>query len=86
MEAADIPDDCVHFFSCQYFLALHKDSQDDKKLWPNGIGTHVWQILGSLIAYAYAANFASLLWPIQFGITLASGMQFLIHAFHGLLD
>jgi len=30
MDAANISDDCTQAFSCQYFLALHKDSQDDK--------------------------------------------------------
>jgi len=86
MDAADIPDDCTQAFLCQYFLALHKDSQDNRKLCPIGIGTHVQCILGALEAFAYAAEFAALLWPFQFGIALASGMQFLVHAFYALLD
>jgi len=85
MDAADVPDDCTQAFSCQYFLALHKDSHDDKKLCRIGIGTHVRRILGALEAFAYAAEFAALLWPFQFGIALASGMQFLVHAFHAAI-
>jgi len=34
----------------------------------------------------YVAEFAALLWPFQFGIALVLGMQFLVHAFHALLD
>jgi len=86
MDAAAIPDNCIPAISCQYFLALHKDSQDDQKLWPIGIGTHIRQVLGALEAFAYATKIAALLWPFQFGIALASGMQFFVHAFHVLPD
>jgi len=86
MDAANVPDDCTQAFSCQCFLALHKDSLDDSKLCPIGIGTHVRRISGALEAFVYAAEFAALLWPFQFGVALASGMQFLVHAFHALLN
>jgi hypothetical protein len=37
---ACIPNDIVPYFSSQYFLALHKDVNDDDKLRPIGIRTH----------------------------------------------
>jgi hypothetical protein len=40
LDMACIPNDIVPYFSSQYFLALHKDVDDDDKLRPIGIRTH----------------------------------------------
>jgi len=53
---------------------------------PTDVRCHVRRVVGALEAFAYATVFAALLWPFQFGIALASGMHFLVHAFHALLD
>ena len=70
---------------CQYFLALHKDVSDDTKLHPIGIGTHVHHILGTMETFAYAAEFAELPSPFQFGIAIPGGMQLLTHCIQSLV-
>ena len=82
---AHIPEDITPSFSCQYFLALHKDVCDDTKLCPIGIGTHVHRILGAMETFAYAAEFAELLSPFQFGIAILGGMQLLTHCIQSLV-
>ena len=80
-----LPEDIIPSFSCQYFLALHKDVSDDTKLCPIGIGTHVHCILGAMETFAYAAEFAELLSPFQFGIAILGGMQLLTHCIQSLV-
>jgi hypothetical protein len=36
-----IPDNIVQYFSSSYFVALHKDSDDDSKLHLISMGTHI---------------------------------------------
>jgi len=85
LDMACIPDDIIPYFSSQYFLALHKDVDDDAKLRPIGIGTHVRRILGAMETNAYSADFAAVLWPFQFGIAIPGGMELLTHTIQGLL-
>lgn len=81
VDSADIPEDIIPSFSCQYFLALHKDVTDDAKLHPIGIGTHVWfaEFLGAMETLAYSSEFAEFLSPFQLGIAIPGGMQLLTH-------
>lgn len=62
LHAADVPEDIARPFGLQYFLALHKDQTDDKKLRPITIGTNALRILGVMKAYEHASKFASTLW------------------------
>ena len=73
LDSGNVPNDCIAAFGSQYFLALHKDIDDDTKLCPLGIGTHLRRVLGTMETYAYASQFAQLLWPFQFGIALPAG-------------
>jgi len=85
LQAGDVPEDTIPAFTSNYFLALHKSVDDDEKLRPIGIGTHPRRVLGTIMSFAYAGDFATQLWPFQFGIALSSGMHFLVHAFQSLM-
>jgi hypothetical protein len=60
LDAAQVPDGIIQYFSSSYFVALHKDVEDDSKLWSIGIGTHLHCVLGTLETYHHLAEFAEL--------------------------
>jgi hypothetical protein len=85
LDVARVPDDIIQYFSSSYFVALHKDIEDNSKLQPIGIGTHLHRVLGTLETYQHLAEFAEALWPYQFAIGIPSGIQLLTHCFQTLI-
>jgi hypothetical protein len=56
-----------------------------KGLQPILIGTSFKQILGAIESNAFASDFASILAPYQYGITLLEGVQFITIAIQNLV-
>ncbi len=50
------------------------------------IGTHLWQILGTLIAFHHLSNLTEALWPFQFAIGIPGSIQLLTHSFQTLVN
>jgi hypothetical protein len=77
----DIPQECHPTFSCNYFLALHKDPDDHDKIRPLGIGSAFRRISAALAITVLGFDAAEFLLPQgQFGIGIPSGLDFIIHS------
>jgi hypothetical protein len=67
-------------------MAQVPDSDNDSKLHPIGIGTHLRQKLGTLEMFHHLGEFAEALWPFQFTIGILGEIQLLPHCFQTLIN
>ena len=75
------------YFSSNWFMALHKDSEDKTKLRPIGMGTAYRRITGKYLMMLLDEEIAKVLTPHgQWGIAVRGGIDFMIHTSRVLVE
>ena len=75
------------YFSSNWFMALHKDTEDKSKLRPIGMGTAYRRITGKYLMMLLDEEIAKALTPFgQWGIAVRGGIDFMIHTTRVLVE
>ncbi len=75
------------YFSANWFMALHKDPEDQTKLRPIGMGTAYRRITGKYLMMLLDEEIAKVLTPHgQWGIAVRGGIDFMIHTSRVLVE